>query len=89
MFGLRDAAQKLYLQNPNTAPANILQGEFIRLAEFLPQVYPGMVNAAHHSDLPRMQELIDAGRQFLDGLQVLVDSEKSAREAVNRKIVEL
>jgi hypothetical protein len=87
MFGLQKAVQQLYLPTLNRAPANVLQAEFIRLAEFLPQVYPGMVNAAHRSDLLRMQELINVGRQFLDGLQILVDTEKSAREAVNREVV--
>ena len=84
MYGLRKAVQQLYL--PTLEPANVLQAEFIRLAEFLPQVYPGMVNAAHHSDLSRMQELIIVGRQFLEGLQILVDAEKSAHEAVNREL---
>jgi hypothetical protein len=87
MFELWKAVQQLYLLTLNRAPANVLQAEFIRLAEFLPQVYPGMVNAAHRSDLLRMQELINVGRQFLDGLQILVDTEKSAREAVNRQVV--
>ena len=48
-----------------------------------------MVRAAHCSDMPRMQELIDVGRQFLDALQILLDAEKSARETVNREVVEL
>jgi len=87
MFGLQKAVQQRYLPTLNRAPANVLQAEFIQLAEFLPQVYPGMVNAAHHSDLLRMQELINVGCQFLDGLQILVDTEKSAREAVNREVV--
>ena len=86
MFGLQKAVHRLC---SITAPANVLQGEFVWLAEFLPQVYPGMVRAAHCSDMPRMQELIDVGRQFLDAFQILLDAEKSAHETVNREVVEL
>ena len=46
-----------------------------------------MVKAVLRSNLLRMQELINVARQFLDGLQILVDTEKSAREAVNREVV--
>jgi hypothetical protein len=86
MFGLRKAVHRLYPPCSISLPANVLQGEFVRLAEFLPQVYPGMVKAAHCSDMPRMQELIDVGRQFLDALQILLDAKKSARETVNREL---
>jgi hypothetical protein len=85
MFGLRKAVCKLY---PPMVPSNVLQGEFIQLVEFLPQLYSGMVKAAHCSDMLRMQELINVGRQFLEALQMLLDSEESTHEAFNRDLTE-
>jgi hypothetical protein len=56
------------------------------MAEFLPQIYPRMIEAANRSDLPRMQELINVRHHVLRPLQVLVDVEKSARTDINRAL---
>lgn len=66
-------------------PPNIVQGEFVQLANFMSQIFPVFVNAATLSDLPRMQEAIDVGKDLLESMQVLVNYEAEARETVNNK----
>jgi hypothetical protein len=81
---LRRDIHQLHRHGWTTPPANVVQGEFMRTAELLSQIYPGMIAAANSSDLPRMQELINVGYHLLGALQVLVDVEKSAREDINK-----
>jgi hypothetical protein len=57
----------------------------MRMAEFLCQIYLGMIKAANQSDLPRMQELINIGHHLLGALQILVDAEKSVQDDISNK----
>jgi hypothetical protein len=88
MRRLRHDVHQLHRNGWTTPPANVIQGEFMRMAEFLSQIYPGMIRAASRSDLPRMQNLINIGHHLLGALQVLVNVEKSAREDNNISMLE-
>lgn len=88
MYRLRHDVHQLHRNGWTTPPANVVQGEFMCMAEFLSQIYPGMIRAASRSDLPRMQNLIDIGQHLLGALQVLVNVEKSAREDNNISMLE-
>jgi len=68
-------------------PPNVLQGEFVFLADFLAHLFPMMVRAATESDLVRMQEMVNVGNDFLRSMQILVDVEANARTKINNTLL--
>jgi len=68
-------------------PPNVLQGEFVFVADFLAHLFPMMVRAATESDLVRMQEMVNVGNDFLRSMQILVDVEANARTKINNTLL--
>jgi hypothetical protein len=52
MLKLRHDVHQLHQGGWATPPANIIQGKFMRMVEFLCQIYPGMIKVVNQSDLP-------------------------------------
>ena len=69
-------------------PSNSVQGELIFITMFLTRIIPFMARTIMDSDLVKMRELVGAGRDLLQAMELLVDVEDGARERLNGDIDE-
>jgi hypothetical protein len=69
-------------------PSNSIQGELIFITMFLTRIIPFMARTIMDSDLVKMRELVGAGRDLLQAMELLVDVEDGARERLNGDIEE-